>query len=170
MNLVLCIIAGALAVGAGALGALLLDPAVVGGAALLILLRICWLDDNIANDLMQRDDLPVSYVNAQKRRLMFQRAVFGRMLGDLNLCPLSVATGMRAEMQLWTATLVAGAAATLAQTAPLGLWLSSTLALAGFAVAFRTADRLTATLWLVERGQTLQREDLLRRPQWPTGQ
>ena len=73
---------------------------------------------------------------------------------------------MRAEVQVWSAIVVAGVAAMLARTTPFGMLVSFGLALWAFLWAFRFADRLSATLWLVETGRVLPREDLLRRVSW----
>ncbi|GAA4227790.1 hypothetical protein GGQ68_004055 [Sagittula marina] len=164
LSFVLCVLCGGLAIAAGALGVLHLAPAVSGALGFLILLRICWLDDNIANDLLVRDDLPQSYINAQRRQQIIEMALLGRPRGDAVTCPVQMATKMRAEAQVWSVVLLSGCAACFAHSMPLGAWLSSGLALAGFMQAFRMADRLSATLWLVECGLPLSREDLLARP------
>ncbi|MBP0484363.1 hypothetical protein [Sagittula salina] len=166
LSVVLCVLAGALAIAAGALGALNLDPAFTGLLGVLVVLRICWLDDNIANDLLDRDHLPQSYLNAQARQRMVEIMLLGKPWGEVDLSPGLVATRMRAEAQVWSAVIVSGCAALLADTAPFGVGVSLVLALGGFLLAFRMADRISATLWLVECGRALPRRDLLQRPGW----
>lgn len=170
LSFVLCILSGGLAVAAGAFGAMHLSSSLVAVIAFLALLRICWLDDNIANDLLVRDDLPQSYINAQNRQRIVETLLLGRPWGETELSPELIATRMRAEMQVWTAVLFSGGAALMALSVPFGLWTSVTFALGGFVWAFRTADRLSETLWLVECGRSLPREELLRRPGQGPGQ
>ena len=166
LSIVLCIVAGALAVAAGAFGALHLAPSVASMVALIASLRICWLDDNIANDLLDRRDLPPSYQNARRRQEFLEQLLLGRPWGDAPLTPGIVATKMRAEAQVWSAMLVSGAAAILAQQAPFGPVISVFLAIWVFVLALRCADRLSLTLWRVETGRPLPREDLLGRWRW----
>ncbi|MGR3369391.1 MAG: hypothetical protein ACU0CC_11935 [Sagittula sp.] len=166
LSFVLCIVAGALAVAAGAFGALSLAPSASALLAVFATLRICWLDDNIANDLLDRDQLPPSYINAQRRQRWLESLLLGRSKTEETPTPAQVATRMRAEVQVWSAIVVAGVAAMLARTTPFGMLVSFGLALWAFLWAFRFADRLSATLWLVETGRVLPREDLLRRVSW----
>lgn len=166
LSFVLCVVSGALAIAAGAFGAMNLTPSFAGVLGFLALIRICWLDDNIANDLLDRDVLPQSYRNAQRRQEHIESFLLGRPWGDKDLTPALVATRMRAEADVWLAVILSGTAALLAQTAPLGGGLSALLAFLGFGLAFRTADKVSATLWMVECGRPLPREALVRRHVW----
>ena len=63
-----CFLASMLIVFAAAHVAVSLPPAAVALIGLLLLLRIGWLEDNISQDLLDRDRMPASYVNTARRR------------------------------------------------------------------------------------------------------
>jgi hypothetical protein len=163
-SIVFCVVAGALAVAAGALGVLWLIPGVSGILALLILIRMCWLDDNILNDLLDRDELPDGYRMRLARRRQIAALLFGATIPLAPDTPAQVATRMRAEMQCWGIVLTAGAAALLARHLPFGPTISVLAAVWLFLAALRGADRLSLTLWHVETGRVLTRAALQKRP------
>lgn len=165
-SFVMCSVASAFVLAAGALGVVHLGLSLCGLLGALVLMRICWLDDNISNDLLDQTDLPQSYHNAYRRQRLIEHRLTGRPWREMRLTPAIVATRMRAEVELWSVVLFSAGAMMLGQMMPLGVILSLLLSLAGFAVAFRSAGRLADVLYLVERGQTLPRAELLRSPGW----
>lgn len=166
LSRVLCILSGGLAMAAGAMGVLMLSPEFAALAIVGIVVRLVWLDDKIANDLMMRSCLPLRYLKAQRWRQVVERLLMGRAWKEPEMTPALLATRFRAEMMVWTIVLTAGAATEMARTLPLGMGWSVMTAFAGFVLAGRMADRLALTLWLVECGQSLPREALMRRPPW----
>lgn len=62
------LIAGSACVAAGALAAVHLPPALAGVALALTLLRRCWIEANIHDDLIGAEDLPTGYRNALRRQ------------------------------------------------------------------------------------------------------
>ncbi|MBF9058801.1 hypothetical protein HKCCSP123_06355 [Rhodobacterales bacterium HKCCSP123] len=151
------VILGAAMVGAGALAPLWLPFGLVGGIALLALIRICWLEDNIISDLFGRDSLPPGYRNtAELRRLFFFRW-FG-ILVEESMAEQSahqMATAMRAEVQIWAALLLGLASTLVVQTAPFGLLVNAGVGLGLFVVALARADRLAVSLAHCEAGRAL---------------
>lgn len=155
----------------GALTPVFVPTTIIGLVILLVLLRICWLGDNIAHDLAGQDRLPPAYVNAALRR---QRAIWAALRIKPSSDPRAwrpalVATRMRAEEQAWYiygVAAVAGLVATQAQTpgllpvAAIGLLLR---------VAMRKADGLAVTLAYLGAAKPLPRGDLLARPAWVPG-
>lgn len=135
----------------------------VGLVALLALLRICWLEDNISNDLIGRDALPNDYVNTTTRRGNFLRLWLGREPAEDagSLPPVKLATAMRAEIQVWGSA-VFGMAATAAAKGglfgqPVDLILGTTL----FVLALRRADKLMVSLAHCAEGRALPHNLLL---------
>jgi hypothetical protein len=148
---------GAVLVAGGAMASLWLPFGLVGGLALLALMRICWLEDNINSDLFGRDSLPPGYRNtAQFRRLVVYRW-FG-IRWDESMAEQSahlMATAMRAEVQIWGATLLGLAATLVAQQGPFGGLLNLGLGGVLFVMALRRADRLALSLWYCDAGRAL---------------
>lgn len=151
------VIMGAALVATGALAALWVPVGLIGALALLALLRICWLEDNIVSDLFGRDSLPAGYRStAEVRRLFFFRW-FG-------ICPAEttaessahlMATAMRAEVQIWATLLLGVAAAMVAQQGLFGPVVNLALGAALFVVALTRADRLALTLVHCDAGRAL---------------
>lgn len=151
------IIVGAALVGAGAMTPLWLPFGLVGGIALLGLVRICWLEDNIISDLFGRDSLPAGYRNtAALRRLVLFRwfGIWSEQSAAEQSAHL-MATAMRAEVQVWAVLLLGLASTLVVQTAPFGLVANAGLGLALFLVALARADRLAVTLAHCEAGRAL---------------
>ncbi|MHA7886390.1 hypothetical protein [Roseicyclus sp.] len=159
------IILGAALVGAGALTPLWLPFGPVGGIALLALMRICWLEDNIVSDLFGRDRLPTGYRNTAALRRLFLMRWFGIWSEESRAEQSAhlMATAMRAEVQIW-GTLLLGLAATLTATAaPFGPWVNGGLGLGLFVLALLRADRLAVTLAHCDAGRALPDHLLLPR-------
>lgn len=154
---------GALLVGAGAMAALWLPLGLMGSLALLALLRICWIEDNITSDLYGRDALPSGYVQTMQMRRLFMLRWFGINLGAVSpdISAHLMATALRAEAQLWAASLFGFIAMICAQHGPFAEMLNLTLAGALFFAALRRADRLAVTLHHCDMGRPLPDELLL---------
>lgn len=151
------IILGAALVGAGALTPLWLPFGLVGGIALLALVRICWLEDNIISDLFGRDHLPAGYRNTAALRRLFFFRWFG-IWSEASAAEQSahlMATAMRAEVQIWAALLLGLASTLVMQTAPFGLVANACIGVALFVVALARADRLAVSLAHCEAGRAL---------------
>lgn len=147
---------GSSMVGAGALAGLWLPLALMGSLALLALLRICWIEDNIASDLFGRDTLPTGYLNTLLRRRAFLWRWFAiQPPATPEISAHLMATSLRAEGQLWAALLLGWLAAICLQHGIFGPWLDLSLGLALFLAALQRADRLALTLAHVEAGTPL---------------
>lgn len=151
------ILLGAGLVASGALSAIWLPQGLLGALALLALLRVCWLEDNIVSDLFGRDRPPPGYRSTADLRRLF----FFRWFG---ICPRDhgheasahlVATAMRTEAQIWATVLIAMAAGLVGQHGLFGPALNLGLAAALFVVALTRADRVAQSLMHCELGQAL---------------
>lgn len=150
------IVTGAALVAAGALSALWVPQGVLGALALLALLRICWLEDNIVSDLFGRELPPPGYRNAADLR----RVLVLRLLGVLpeaktEVSAHLVATAMRTEAQVWGTLLIAMAAGLVAQHGVFGAAMNLCLGAVLFFLALRRADRLALSLGHCEAGRAL---------------
>ena len=157
------VLTGAVMAGAGALAGLWITPGLVGVAVVFVLLRVCWLEDNIVSDLFGRDTLPRGYRNTAVQRRNFLLAWFGIWArettaeGSAHL----MATAMRTEVQIWATLLWGGASALVALHAPFGTWISLCIATALFVVALTRADKLAGSLAHCEAGKALPAHMLL---------
>jgi hypothetical protein len=150
-------------VGASALLGAWAPPGLVGALALLALMRICWLEDNISNDLIGRDRLPKDYVNTAIRRGNILRLLFGREPAEdaRDLPPHHMATAMRAEIQVWACMLFGLVSTAVALRGPFGPSGDLILAAALFVLALRRVDRLLVTLAHCAEGRALPQRLLL---------
>jgi hypothetical protein len=151
------VLLGAGLVGSGALSAIWLPQGLLGALALLALLRICWLEDNIISDLFGRERPPPGYRStADLRRLFFFRwfGIWPQEDGAEASAHL-VATAMRTEAQIWGTVLIAMAAGLVAQHGLFGPVLNLCLAGALFVVALTRADRVALSLMHCEVGRAL---------------
>jgi len=142
------VVMGAALVATGALAAIWVPFGMVGVVALLALLRICWLEDNIVSDLFGRDRLPAGYRStAELRRLFFFRW-FGICPGESTAEQSAhlMATAMRTEVQIWATLLLGMAAALVAQSGAFGATVNLALGAALLVVALTRADRLALSL------------------------
>ncbi|MEM8822398.1 MAG: hypothetical protein AAGF30_02205 [Pseudomonadota bacterium] len=154
------ILLGAAIVATAAGFAVVLPPALTGVALVLILLRICWLEDNIKSDLMGTKALPANHEQTLRER--------AALLGtdpDIRTAAM-MATALRGQIQaLWAAvfgglsTLIA---AQLVWHPPLALSVGVFMVWLGF----RRADRLLVTLSYLERGHPLPKDVLASAHPW----
>jgi len=159
------VLTGAAVVLAGAMAAIWMAPGLTGVIALLALIRICWLEDNIISDLFGQEKLPPGYRNtAQMRRHMLLR-LFGiwQEEGAAEGSAHLMATAMRAEVQIWGAVLLGMASALVALSGPFGLPVNLGVAAVLFAMALIRADRLALSLAHCEAGEVLPDRLLLPR-------
>jgi hypothetical protein len=138
-------------------------PGLVGVLALLALMRICWLEDNISNDLIGRDSLPNAYINTAIRRGNILRLLLGREPAETakDLPPHHMATAMRAEIQVWACMILGMSSTLVAQRGPFGPVGDLLLGAVLFVFALRRVDRLLFTLAHCAAGQALPQRLLL---------
>jgi hypothetical protein len=150
-------------VATAALAGIWAPPNLVAILALLVLMRVCWLEDNICNDLIGRDRLPGSYVNTSIRRGNFLRLWFGmEPSGDAGrLPPHQLATAMRAESQIWACMLFGIGATLAAQVTAFGFALSLIASATLLAMALIRVDRLAVSLAHCAAGKALPQRLLL---------
>jgi hypothetical protein len=154
------VLLGAALVSTGAAFALTLPPALSGVALLVLLLRVCWLEDNIKADLMGRDTMPANH----EQTLRGRAPLLGR--SEASRDPALMATALRGQIQALGAAgfgalamLVAGH---LAWPPVAALALGLGLAWMGF----RRADRLAVTLDHLDHGRPLPRAVLSEAHPW----
>jgi hypothetical protein len=149
------VLLGAAVVLTGAMAAVVLPPPLVGVALLLVLLRVCWLDENIKADLIGAEKVPADYrrAAAEAPRLSPE---------PLPEDPALVATAMRGQIQAWSAAAL-GTLSVLVLTEsgwPLGFALLGGMALV--ALGYWQADRLVTTILHLDRGEPLPPRALAR--------
>jgi hypothetical protein len=135
----------------------------IGILALFALIRICWLEDNISNDLVGKDRLPGDYVNTAIRRGNFLRRWFAMEPAEdaSQLPPHKLATAMRAEIQVWACALLGMSATMVAKAGVLGQPGSLVLGAVLFVMALRRIDRLLVSLAHCAAGEALPQNLLL---------
>ncbi|MEM8849740.1 MAG: hypothetical protein AAGE03_06855 [Pseudomonadota bacterium] len=140
--------------------AVILPPALTGAALILILLRICWLEDNIKSDLLDTTTLPANHEHPLR-----QRAALLGAEPDIRSAAM-MATALRGQAQaLWAAGF--GALSTLAAVQL--VWHPPFALLVGIFMVwlgFRRADRLLVTLAYLEQGRPLPKEALWSAHPW----
>jgi hypothetical protein len=159
------VILGAVLVAVGAVSALWLPAGLIGAIALIALIRICWLEDNIISDLFGRDSLPPGYRSTADLRRLFLFRWFG-IRADLSIAEQSahqMATAMRAEVQIWAVLLFGFASALVARDGPFGPWGNAAVALVLFGMALIRSDRLAQSLAYCDAGRALPDHLLLPR-------
>ncbi|CUH79352.1 hypothetical protein [Tropicibacter naphthalenivorans] len=165
-NLSLCFVAASLPMLGAALVVLEMSLGLLAMLALVALIRLAWLDDNIVNDLLESERLPTAYINTMRRRQIWAWRLFG-VASDrdpADVSPSLLATRLKAEAQCISTVLLTGAALVGAVLLP-GLVGGVFFALM-FWAAWQQMDRLAVTLVVLEYGAALPRERLLWRPAW----
>ena len=154
----IALLSGGTLVLAGSAVALWLPGGLVGALGLYLLLRICWLEENIRSDLMHAPVLPEGYRSTQALQRRWQMALFGAAAEAIT-CPQRLASILRVHSHALYALLLGGCAAFLAKTAALpamGLLLGAGM----LALACRRVNRLAETEAIVAQGGTLPKEML----------
>jgi hypothetical protein len=131
--------------------------------ALFVVLRVCWLEDNITNDLIGRDRLPGGYVNTAVRRSNLVRQWLGRepVEDTSKMRPHHLATVMRAEIQVWACMLFGLSATSIAHAGPVGATGNLVVGGALLFLALRRVDRLMVSLAHCAEGRALPQRLLL---------
>jgi hypothetical protein len=157
------VLIGAAIVASSALAGAWAPANLAGILALLALMRICWLEDNISNDLLGKDELPGDYVNTAIRRGNFLRRWFGTEPAEDagGLPPHKLATAMRAEIQVWACALFGLGATLVARAGIFGGLADLLIGAALLVVALRRVDRLVVSLDHCAEGRALPRRLLL---------
>lgn len=150
-------------VATAALAGIWAPPNLIALLGLTALMRVCWLEDNICNDLVGRDRLPGGYVNTAIRRGNLLRRWFGMEPAEdtARMAPERVATAMRAEIQVWACMIIAMTATLVAQAGLLGLTGNLLLGTALLMLALFRVDRLTVSLAHCAEGRALPRALLI---------
>lgn len=148
---------GAALVAAGAMAAIWLPLGLMGSLALIALLRICWIEDNITSDLFGRDDLPPGYRHTLQVRRLFWLRWFGHDPGAsaAEASAHLMATALRAEAQVSGVLLLGWAGLVVLRHGPFASTLDLALGGAIFVLALLRAERLALTLACCEAGRAL---------------
>ncbi|MEM1429490.1 MAG: hypothetical protein AAGG09_08530 [Pseudomonadota bacterium] len=152
------LLSGAALILAGSAIALWLPGGLVGAFALFLLLRICWLEENIRSDLMRASHLPEGYRTTQALQRRWQMALFGEASEPIT-CPQRLASILRVQSHALYALLLGGCAAFVATAAALPV-LGGILGAAILVLACQRVDRLVAAETILGQGGTLPEEML----------
>jgi hypothetical protein len=127
------------------------------GAALLVLglalCRICWLEDNIHQDLLPADVLPPGYRACHERRRGLVGLLFGDTLEGID-CPKRLAFILRLQAHAWAAFAWALAAGTVL---PAGAPLTFAAGFLALTLGLRHADYLAVGAAHLASGAPLPR-------------
>lgn len=161
-----CVLGAALPMAIAGLFALNLPPALLALIGMVAMIRLGWVDDNVANDLVDAKALPGSYVNSVKRRQVWAWRLFGLRPGlDPNqIDPALLATRYRAEAQVLQVALLTGLAVAAGLLLPLAMGLPFLALMLGF--AWLHMDRLYLSLVALDRGTPVPRHILMSRVRW----
>lgn len=91
------LLAGAVLVLGGSAMALWLPLGLAAAIGMGILMRLCWLDDNIRNDLMGATRIPESYRQTQLLQASWRQLLLGRTPDPVE-CPRRLASLMRVQV------------------------------------------------------------------------
>ncbi|MEM9247905.1 MAG: hypothetical protein AAGB05_04305 [Pseudomonadota bacterium] len=133
------LICGAVLVLGGSAMAIWLPLPIAAALTLAVLMRICWLEDNIRSDLMGAHDLPASYRQTQRLQALWWRALLGAAPAPVR-CPRQLASEMRLQAHALHAFVAGAASGILARVVDVP---TAAVVLAGGALA--------GALWRVER-------------------
>lgn len=154
-----------------AIGPVVVFALPVGVAAVLALfglLRLCWLEDNIKNDLVDADTVPHSYLAPLAHRQKLAWHLMGLIpkseLSDTTPC--LIATAMRGQVQAWSTILLMSLAVVVMRDLALPVGVAILSGGAVMALAMRRADALINTLAHLDRGQPLPRSVLMPDRDW----
>jgi hypothetical protein len=127
------------------------------GAALLVLglalCRICWIEDNIHQDLLPADVLPPGYRACRERRRGLVGLLFGDPPDEID-CPQRLAFHLRLHAHAWGAFAWALAAGTVL---PAGAPLTFAAGILGLALGLRHADYMAVSAAHLASGAPLPR-------------
>ena len=163
---VFCAVAAALPMAIGGLLALNLPMSFLALIAMVALIRLGWVDDNIANDLLKADRLPTGYANTVRRRQTWAWRLFGvrPRTEPCAIDPAMLATRYRAEAQVLQTGILTGLAVSTGGSLPMPLGF--VFLVITFGGAWRQMDRLFVTIGALERGEPLSPSILASRTRW----
>lgn len=144
---------------AGSATALWLPPTLGWLVACLVVLRICWIEDNIHHDLLRADRVPPGYAACRARRRAALMRIAPDPLDD-TACPRMLASQLRIQSHAWTAYGWALAAAALLLT---GTCAAAFAGVAAFALALRGVDRFALAQSVVLAGRPLAARQIAQR-------
>ena len=129
--------------------------------AAIVVLRICWLEDNIGNDLVGQETLPANHANPARRRRDLMARLSSRPPVEPPRSPALLATAMRGQVQAWMALLL-GALAVVGASR-LGLHPIADIAVGALflRLALLRADALAVTLAHLDADTPLPRAALV---------
>jgi hypothetical protein len=145
------LIAGGVVTAAGSAAGLWLP---LGAALLLlalVLCRICWIEDNIHQDLISADTLPTGYRACRQQRAGLLGLAFGDRAEEVT-CPRRLASELRLQAHAWSAfawALAAGA------VLPAGVALTFGAGVLALVLALRHADYLAVGAAHLAAGQPM---------------
>jgi hypothetical protein len=143
------VLIGGAVVFTGALSAAILPPALTGVTLLFLLLRICWLDENIKADLLDADVVPDDY------RRAVREAPRLRPHEPLPDDPALLATGLRGQIQALNAAGLGALSGLVLLHAGWSTTPAMLTAMALVTLAYWQADRLITTILHLDRGEPL---------------
>lgn len=153
------LLSGAALVLSGSAAALWLPANLVTALGLLILIRTCWLEENIRGDLMSAKQMPEGYRHTQQVQQRWRHLLFGSAPEEIT-CPQRLASRLRVQAHAHYALLLGAAGAGVASVgapAPLPALL---LGGACLYAALRRVERLAAAEAMLVEARALPCEML----------
>lgn len=152
------LVSGALIVALGSVIGLWLPANIALTVAGLAVLRLCWIEDNIHQDLLKAKKVPVGYRNTHVRR---SAVLNPGAADDAPECPRRLAAQLRIQAHAWSALSwsIAGGLLLAVSNGAL-LLIAGTVALA---FALRGADRMALCHAAVVSGRPID-DDLIAEP------
>ena len=147
--------AGSLAVLAGSAAGLWAPGPLAAVAGLVALLRVCWIDENIRQDLDGAERMPAGYARTLRLRRNLAARVFGAAPEPIT-CPRLLASHLRAQAHAIFAFLFGLLAAALAAGAGDGA-LGLAAAAGALGLGLGRVDRLARADAHLRRGEALPR-------------
>ena len=145
------LVIGGLVAGAGTAAGIWLP---IGAALLLLALalcRVCWIEDNIHQDLLPAEIMPPGYKACRERRSGLLGLAFGDA-GEAFTCPRRLASALRLQAHVWSAFIWAIAAGAML---PVGAPLTFAAGALALLLALRHADYLAVGAAVLSAGAPL---------------
>lgn len=145
---------------AGAVFALSVPLQVAAFVTLMATLRICWLEDNIASDLVDAQELPGGYVNAIRKRQRLLWALLRLSPGKPaeTRCPLLVATSLRAQSETLSAAVLSVLAVLTLRDLDVYPVMAALIGLPILVAAFWRADQVIEAVTCLHAERPIPRE------------
>lgn len=155
------LVVGSVFATAGTATGIWLPPGLMAILATVVLLRLCWLDDNIQHDLLPKKRVPGSYLESQRRRGLF-RGPFADGQREVR-CSKLLASQLRIQTHAWHVYFWAALAGAILTGLPFPLVLSALAGGLALVASLRGIDRFAEAQATVLAGRPLAARELASR-------